>query len=191
EEALRIADKFGYPLVMKIESADIPHKSDAGGVKLNIRSKEEVLKSFEEIMTNVKNYNPDAYINGILMQEMLPKGLELILGVKNDPLFGPMILCGLGGVFVEIFKDVSLYPAPLNHKEALDMIKSLKGYPLLTGYRGAKELDVESMADLIVKTSEFAVAYKETVAEVDINPIFLYEQGDGLSVADSLVLIKE
>lgn len=191
EEALRIADEFGFPLVMKIESADIPHKSDAGGVKLNIRSKEDVLKSFEEIMTNVRNYNSDACINGILMQEMLPKGLELILGVKNDPLFGPMILCGLGGVFVEIFKDVSLYPAPLNHKEALDMIKSLKGYPLLTGYRGAKELDVESMADLIVKASEFAVANKETVAEVDINPVFLYEKGNGLSVADSLILIKE
>lgn len=191
EEAYRIADEIGYPLVMKIESADIPHKSDAGGVKLNIGSKEEVKKSFEEIMDSVKKYNPDAKINGILMQEMLPKGLEFIIGVNNDPLYGPMILCGLGGVFVEIFKDVSLYPAPLNHKEALEMIRSLKGYPLLTGYRGGKEQDIEALVDLVVKVSDLAVENKETIAEIDINPVFLYEKGEGLSVADSLILIKE
>ena len=125
------------------------------------------------------------------MQEMLPKGLELIVGVNNDPLYGPMILCGLGGVFVEVFKDVSLYPAPLNKIEAMEMIKSLKAYPLLTGYRGSNELDIEALADLIVKVANFAVENKERIAEIDINPVFLYEKGKGLSVADSLILVKE
>lgn len=191
EEALKIAREISYPLVMKIESADIPHKSDAGGVKLNIQSDEEVLKAFDEIMENVRKYNPNARINGILIQEMLPKGLELIVGVNNDPLYGPMILCGLGGVFVEVFKDVSLYPAPLNKIEAMEMIRSLKAYPLLTGYRGSKELDIEALADLIVKVAHFAVENKERIAEIDINPVFLYEKGKGLSVADSLILVKE
>ena len=191
EEALGMAGKIGYPLVMKIESADIPHKSDAGGVKLNINSEKDVKKAYDEIMDSVTKYNSTAKINGILMQEMLPKGTELIIGVNNDPLYGPMILCGLGGVFVEIFKDVSLYPAPLNHKEALEMVKSLKGYPLLTGYRGGNELDVEALVDLIVKVSNFAIENKDTVAEIDINPVFLYEKGEGLSVADSLIIVKE
>lgn len=191
EEACRIANEIGYPLVMKIESRDIPHKSDAGGVKLNIQSQEEVEKAFEEILNNVNKYNSNAKINGVLIQEMLPKGLELIVGVNNDPLYGPMILCGLGGVFVEIFKDISLYPAPLNHSEAIKMIKSLKAYPLLIGYRGGKELDIEALVELIVNISNFAVENKDTIAEIDINPVFLYEKGKGLSVADSLILVKE
>lgn len=191
EEAIKMANEIGYPLVMKIESADIPHKSDAGGVKLNIQSEEDVKKAYDEIIDSVAKYNPNAKINGILIQEMLPKGTELIIGVNNDPLYGPMILCGLGGVFVEIFKDVALYPAPLNHNEALEMVKSLKGYPLLTGYRGSNELDIDALVDLIVKVSDFAVANKETVAEIDINPVFLYEKGEGLSVADSLIILKE
>lgn len=191
EEAIKMANEIGYPLVMKIESADIPHKSDAGGVKLNIQSEEDVKKAYDEIIDSVAKYNPNAKINGILIQEMLPKGTELIIGVNNDPLYGPMILCGLGGVFVEIFKDVALYPAPLNHNEALEMVKSLKGYPLLTGYRGSNELDIDALVDLIVKVSDFAVVNKETVAEIDINPVFLYEKGEGLSVADSLIILKE
>lgn len=189
EEACKIGEEIGYPLVMKIESEEIPHKSDVGGVKLNINSKEEIEKAYDEIMANVEKNAKDAKINGILIQEMLPQGLEIIVGVNNDPFFGPMILCGLGGVFVEIFKDVSLYPAPLNHTEATNMIKSLKGYPLLDGYRGGKKLDIEALADLIVKVSDFAVENKDLVSEVDINPVFLYEKG--LSVADALILVKE
>lgn len=189
EEACKLGAEIGYPLVMKIESEEIPHKSDVGGVKLNINSKEEIEKAYDEIMANVEKNAKDAKINGILMQEMLPQGLEIIVGVNNDPSFGPMILCGLGGVFVEIFEDVSLYPAPLNHNEARKMIQSLKGYPLLDGYRGGKKLDIEALADLIVKVSDFAVENKDIVSEIDINPVFLYEEG--LSVADALILVKE
>ncbi|SHD77666.1 acetate--CoA ligase family protein [Schnuerera ultunensis] len=191
EEAYEIAKETGYPLVMKIESADIPHKSDVGGVKLNIKSEKELGQAFDEIMNNVVKNAPEAKINGILVQEMLSKGLELIVGVNNDPIYGPMVLCGLGGVFVEIFKDVALYPAPLNHIEAMNMIKSLKAYPLLTGYRSSEELDIEALTDLIVKVSDFAVKNKDKVVEVDINPVFLYEKGKKLSVADALILIQE
>ncbi len=191
EEACSIANEIGYPLVMKVESADIPHKSDAGGVKLNIKSEEEVKIAFDEIMENAKKYDPKAKINGVLVQEMLDKGLEFIVGINNDPLYGPMVLCGLGGVFVEIFKDISLYPAPLGHREAMEMIKSLKGYPLLAGYRGGEEMDIDALADLIVKISNFSVDNKEKIGEVDINPVFIYEKGNGLSIADALVLIRE
>lgn len=189
EEACKVGEKIGYPLVMKIESEEIPHKSDVGGVKLNINSTEEIEKAYDEIMANVEKNAKDAKINGILMQEMLPQGVEIIVGVNNDPSYGPMILCGLGGVFVEIFKDVSLYPAPLNHLEATKMIKSLKGFPLLDGYRGGEKLDIEALADLIVKVSDFAVENKDIISEIDINPVFLYEKG--LSVADALILVKE
>ena len=189
EEACKGGAEIGYPLVMKIESEEIPHKSDVGGVKLNINSKEDIENAYDEIMSNVEKNAKGAKINGILMQEMLPQGLEIIVGVNNDPSFGPMILCGLGGVFVEIFEDVSLYPAPLNHSEARKMIQSLKGYPLLDGYRGGKKLDIEALADLIVKVSDFAVENKDIVSEIDINPVFLYEEG--LSVADALILVKE
>lgn len=191
EEAVALATAFSYPLVMKIESADIPHKSDAGGVKLNLQNEEEVKAAYDQILVNAKNYNPEARINGVLVQEMLPKGLELIVGVNNDPLFGPMLLCGLGGVFVEVFKDVSLYPAPLNKEEALEMIHGLKAYPLLDGYRGSEPLDVDALADLMVKVADFAVKNKDKVAEIDINPVFLYEKGKGLAVADSLIVTQE
>lgn len=124
EEAAAFAESADCPLAMKVESADILHKSDVGGVKLNIRGKEAAVKAYEEIMNNVTGARPDAKINGILMVPMLKPGVEMIIGVNNDPQFGPMIMVGMGGVFVEVFKDVALYPAPLCEEEALDMLKS-------------------------------------------------------------------
>lgn len=191
EEALEFARQLQFPLVMKIESRDIPHKSDVGGVKLNLQSEEDVMMAYQEIMGNVALHAPKAKINGILIQEMLPKGTEIIVGINNDPSFGPMVLCGLGGVFVEIFKDASLYPAPLNHQEARQMITSLKAFPLLNGYRGSKKLDLDALANLIVKIADFAVKNKDRIKEVDINPVFLYEEGKSYSIADALVLLKE
>ncbi len=188
EEALKIAKEIGYPLVMKIESRDIPHKSDIGGVKVNINSDEEVVETYNEIMDNARTRAKDAKLNGILVQEMLKPGLELIIGVNNEPLYGPMVLCGLGGVFVEIFKDVSLYPAPINKYEAIEMITSLKGYPLLDGYRGGKKLDVDALVDLIVKISEMASNEKDSLLELDMNPIFVYEKG--IAIADALSVVK-
>lgn len=188
EDAVEFANTIKYPIVMKIESEDIPHKSDIGGVKINILDEDELKLAFEEISNNARVNAPNAKVNGILVQEMLPYGTEMIVGINNDPNYGPMIMCGLGGVFVEIFKDVSLYPAPFNKDEALDMIKSLKGYKLLTGYRGNKELDVNGLADLLVQVSDFSVANKDRVLELDMNPVFLYEKG--LALADSLIKIR-
>lgn len=190
-EALVAAKKIGYPLVMKIESSDIPHKSDVGGVKLNINSEKEVLKAYKEILNNVNLHKPKAKINGILMQKMMPKGMEVIIGVNNDAQFGPMVLVGLGGVFVEVFEDVALYPAPLNRKEASKMIRELKAYKMLTGYRGEKPCDLDALVDMIVKISIFADKNKNTLSEVDINPLFVYPEGMGVGVADALVVLKE
>lgn len=119
---------------------------------------------------------------------MLPPGVEVIVGVNNDPQFGPMVLCGLGGVFVEVFKDAALYPAPLNREEALHMIQSLKGYKLLSGYRGGKEGDVEALADLVVQVAGYAAENKDTLAELDINPVFVYPKGEGVAMADALIV---
>lgn len=191
DEAAIFASRIGYPVVMKVESADIPHKSDAGGVKLPIENEQEVLAAFDEIMKNSLAYAPDAMINGILIQRMLPKGLEVIIGVNNDPQFGPIILLGLGGVFVEVFKDVSLYPAPINRFEAMEMINSLKASVLFYNYRNSEALDVEALADTIVKVSDFAANSKDTLVEMDINPLFVYEKGKGVAAADALIVLND
>ena len=177
-----------YPVAAKIVSPDILHKSDVGGVKLNIQNREELRVAFDEVIYNAKSHCPDAQIDGVLVNRMLPPGVEVIVGVNNDPQFGPMVLCGLGGVFVEVFKDAALYPAPLNREEALHMIQSLKGYKLLSGYRGGKEGDVEALADLVVQVAGYAAENKDTLAELDINPVFVYPKGEGVAMADALIV---
>jgi acetyltransferase len=190
-EAVEYADRIGYPIVMKIESADILHKSDAGGVKLNLKSPEDVRRSYGQIMENAKAYKPDAVINGGLIQKMLPQGMEVIIGVNNDPVFGPMVLFGLGGVFVEVFKDVSLYPAPFGLNEAYKMINSLKSSKMFYGYRGQEPKDVDALAETLVLVSQFAVENKNQLVELDINPLFVYEKGRGVAAADGLVVLKK
>lgn len=190
EEAVEYAEKIGYPVVMKVESADILHKSDAGAVLLAVPDKESVIQGYHKILDNCRNYKADARIGGILIQEMLPQGLEMIVGVQVDPQLGPMVLLGMGGIFVEIFKDVALYPAPVNEQEAELMIRSLKAYPLLKGYRGTKKLDVPALARTIAAVSTLAVENKDTLAELDINPLFVYEEGRGTAAADGLAILK-
>ena len=191
EEAVGFAEKIGFPIVMKVESNDILHKSDVGGVKLNIGSEEEVRSAYRSIMESCTAKCPDAVINGILMQKMLKKpGAEVIVGVNVDPSFGPMVLCGMGGVFTEVFKDVSLKPAPLTKDDALRMISSLKAYKLMTGYRGQPELDVDALADLLTGVGRFAVDHKNDLAEMDINPVFVYPKGEGVAAADALVILR-
>lgn len=186
-----IEKELDYPIVAKICSPDILHKSDIGGVKLNIQNYEDLTEAYDEILKNAKKYMPHAKIEGVLIQEMLPKGVEVIIGVHSDPQFGPMVMCGLGGVFVELFKDVSLYPTPINKFEAEEMIKSLKAYPLFTGYRGQKKLDIEALADIIVKISNFAYEEKDKLKEMDINPLFIYEEGKGVGAADAVIVMKK
>lgn len=189
EELDAALETMPFPIVMKIDSADIPHKTEAGGVKLNIRSREQAHEAFDAILASCRAYKPDANIKGILVQEMAAPGTEILLGVSCDPLFGPMMMVGLGGIFVEIFKDVVLYPAPLNKAEALQMLKKLKAYPLLSGYRGQPAKDIDALCELIAKVSDYAVSKKDQLKELDMNPVFVYEKG--LSVVDALVVLKE
>lgn len=191
EEAAQFAKNHPDPLVMKVESADILHKSDVGGVKLNVCGPEAAEKAYEEIMESVTVKRPDAHINGILTVPMLDAGVEIIIGVNNDPQFGPMIMVGMGGVFVEVFKDVALYPAPLKEEEALEMLKSLKSFKLLNGYRGTEKCDIKALCQTIVAISNYAQANKDVLKELDINPLFVYPEGKGVGVADALIVKRK
>lgn len=191
EEVAQFVKNHPGPLVMKVESADILHKSDVGGVKLNVCGPEAAEKAYEEIMESVTAKRPDAHINGILTVPMLDAGVEIIIGVNNDPQFGPMIMVGMGGVFVEVFKDVALYPAPLKEEEALEMLKSLKSFKLLNGYRGTEKCDIKALCQTIVAISNYAQANKDVLKELDINPLFVYPEGKGVGVADALIVKRK
>lgn len=188
DTAAATAERVGYPVVLKVASADIPHKSDMGGVKLHLNDADAVKKAFAEIMANAKEKAPTATVDGVFVQHMLEPGLEAIIGVNNDPQFGPAVLCGLGGVFVEIFKDTALLPAPFGKTEAEAMVRELKALPLFEGYRGNAPLDIEALATTIARVAELAADNKETIRELDINPVFIYEQGKGVCAADALVV---
>lgn len=190
-EVKEYAEKIGYPLVMKVESNDILHKSDVGGVMLNIKSLEQAEEAYDKILANAAQHAPNAKINGILMQKMLKAGTEMIIGLNSDPQFGPMLLVGMGGVFVEVFKDAALYPVSLNHDEALHMLQSLKSFKLLNGYRGNPPADIEALTDMMVKISDFAYRKKDTLKELDMNPLFVYPKGEGVAIADALAVMYE
>ncbi|NPA47191.1 MAG: acetyl-CoA synthetase [Thermococci archaeon] len=186
EEAVKFSKEIGYPVVMKIVSPQIIHKSDAGGVKINIKNDEEARKAFREIMENAKKYKPDADLWGVIIYRMLPLGKEVIIGMIRDPQFGPAIMFGLGGIFVEILKDVSFRVAPVTKEEALEMIKEIKAYPILAGARGEKPVDIDALADMIVKIGDMATELPE-IKELDINPIFAYE--DSAVAVDARMLL--
>lgn len=191
EQAVEIAEGLGYPVVLKVASADIAHKSDMGGVKLRLMDSDAVRNAFDEILDNARKHAPGAKVDGVFVQKMLEPGLEVIIGVNNDPQFGPCVLCGLGGVFVEVFKDTALLPAPVSEAEARGMLESLRSLPLLSGYRGAKPRDIEALAKTIARVSEFASAHRDSLRELDLNPVFIYEQGRGVCAADALVVLSE
>ncbi len=175
KEALSICKKIGFPVVLKISTPDIIHKTDSGGVKLSINSNKEVIKAFKEILEQVKQKSPDATIQGISVQRMLPQTLEVIVGVTKDPQFGPVIMFGLGGIFVEVFKDVSFRIIPVERKDAQEMIQEIKGYPLLMGYRGREPANIPALVDIILKLSKF-VEENPQVKELELNPIFAYKE---------------
>jgi len=179
---------FHYPVVLKVNSPDILHKTDSGGVILNIHNAKEAADAFRRILENCRTYSPQARINGILVQEMAPEGREFIIGVSTDSLFGPMVLVGMGGIFVEVFKDAVLYPAPLNKAEARSMLSELKAFKLLTGFRGSPPLDIDALCDTMVKVSEYAAENKDTLKELDLNPVFVYEEGRGICAVDALIV---
>lgn len=190
DEALAIAARIGYPLAIKVQSPDISHKTEARAVRLGIASDAELASAYDEVLRNAKAYKANAVIEGVLVQEMLKGGVEAILGVTNDPLFGPAVMFGLGGIFAEVLKDVAFRLAPVTPAVAREMIEEIKGYPVLAGARGRAPADVEALADAIVRLSALAVDLKDHVAELDINPLFVMEKGRGVKAADALIKPK-
>ncbi len=187
EDAARHADAVGYPVVLKVNSPDIAHKTEVDAIKLGLSNKAEVGNAFEEIMRAVKDRRPDAEVRGILVQEMIPAGIELILGVKRDPVFGPMILCGLGGIHAEVLRDYALRRAPVDQDTAAEMLSDLRGYALLEGTRGKGPVDIESVIEAIVNLSQIAVRAREWIEELDINPLIALRDEQGCVVADALI----
>lgn len=188
DEAISISNQIGYPVVLKIASKDITHKSDAGGVRLGITRPEEVSKAYEEIVRSVSLKYAGAVIQGITIQREAQPGVEVIIGMFKDAQFGPVLMFGLGGIFVEILKDVSFRIVPITRKDASLMIKEIKGYPLLKGYRGREAIDISGLEELLVRMSEFVQSYPE-IKEVDLNPVFAYKDSY-LSVDARVILHK-
>ncbi len=186
--ASEIAQKQGFPVALKVSSPDIVHKSDAGGVQLNLDTPEAVEKAYGELLARVKNSFPLAKIDGVLVNKMAPAGQEVIIGMNRDPQFGPIMLFGLGGVLVEIFRDVVLWHPPLSRKDALEMIQQIKGYPVLAGYRGQPPVDMNALADCLLAVAGLAEENPKIV-EIDLNPVFAYPQG--ALVADARIIMKE
>ncbi len=189
DEAVELANKVGYPVVMKIVSPDILHKSDAGGVKVNVKDDGMVREWYRKIMANAKAYKADADIHGIAIQEMAPLGTEVILGSTSDAAFGPTVMFGLGGIFVEVLKDVTFRVAPVSKAQGMKMQEEIHGAKILAGTRGEAPRDREAMAETIAKYSNMIWDLRDEVKETDANPIMLYEQGDGLKVVDARIIL--
>ena len=187
EEALKVAEKIGYPVVLKICSPDISHKSDVGGVRINLQNGQMVLDAYKKIIEKVKNKSPEAKIEGINIQKMAPSGVEVIIGTTTDKTFGPLIMFGIGGVLAELMKDVSFRIIPINRRDAEYMIHELKGFPLLEGYRGSERVDIESLSSALLKVSELAEQYPE-ILEMDINPLFATPKG--ITAADARIVLR-
>jgi len=191
DEALKKAEEFGYPLVMKIISKEIQHKTEAGVVKLNIKTTAEAGQSYDELLRNAAAYNPNAIVQGVLCYKMIGEPVaEAIVGVLSDPYFGPAVIFGLGGILVEIFKDRALLIPPFEREEVLRAIDSIKGSKLLYGFRGKPKGDIEALIDVIVKVGEMTVDLAGRIDALDINPLLILPEGKGVIAVDALVSIK-
>jgi len=186
-EARAAAKRIGYPVALKVQSPDIPHKTEAGAVKLGLSTDAEVDAAYAEVLANARAYKRDARIEGVLVTEMAGRGIEVILGALNDPLFGPAVMFGLGGIFAEVLKDVAFRLAPLTQSQARAMIEEVKGYPVLAGARGAPPADVDALADALVRLAAATVDLSENFSELDINPLIVYEKGKGVKAIDALI----
>ena len=187
EAAVKAAEKLGYPVVLKGDSADIPHKTEAGVVRLNLRNADEVRAAYAAILANAKSYAPNAAISGVLVQEMVTGGVEVIVGVSYDPQLGPTLVFGSGGIMVEVYKDVVMRHCPITPADAREMIAEVKGAKLLQGFRGKPACDVDALAEVLVKVSHLAVHLNGQLAELDINPLLVLPKGQGVKAVDALV----
>jgi acyl-CoA synthetase (NDP forming) len=187
KEAISISKETGFPVVLKIVSPDVVHKSDSGGVKLGLANGAQVGRAYSEIMSSVRQKYPQAAIQGVSVQLMASPGTEVIVGMSKDPQFGPVLMFGLGGVLVEVLKDVSFRIVPVTKRDASEMIREIKGYPLLQGYRGQEAVDIASLEDIIVKVSQF-IEQNPQIKELDLNPIFAYR--DKAIAVDARIVLE-
>jgi acetate---CoA ligase (ADP-forming) subunit beta len=176
EEAVKFANAIGFPTVLKIVSPDIIHKSDIGGVIVGLKNADDVREGYNRILQNVKKHDSKARIVGVLVQEMAPPSTEVIVGAIKDPQFGPAIMFGLGGVFVEVLKDVTFRVAPITEDDACEMISEVKAYPLLKGYRNTPPADIDAITKILLSTSRLVTDHME-IKELDLNPVIVYEKG--------------
>jgi acetyl-CoA synthetase (ADP-forming) len=187
EEAVKFAEGIGYPVVLKIVSPEVIHKFDVGGVVLDLKDASEVKDAFEKIMKNVKKHKPEAKIVGVLVQEMAPASTEVIVGSTKDPQFGPALMFGLGGIFVEVLKDVTFRIAPITESDAREMITEVKAYPILKGFRGQPPADINAIVNILLNTSKLVMEHLE-IKELDLNPIIVYEKG--AKTVDARVILE-
>jgi acetyl coenzyme A synthetase (ADP forming)-like protein len=189
DECVKLSEEIGYPVVLKVSSPEIVHKTDVGGVELNLKNANEVRDAFRRIMDNAKKFRNDAKILGVNIQEFVTNGKELIIGMKRDPQFGPLLMFGLGGIYVEFIKDVSFRLAPLKELGALHMIESTKAGKLLLGVRGEKPSDIQSIVECLERMSQLVIDFPE-IQEIDINPLLVFEQGKGSKAVDARMVIS-
>lgn len=188
KEAVALSKEIGFPIVLKVASPDVVHKSDAGGVKVDLRNATQVSNAYREIMASIKQAFPKAKIDGVSVQPLAKPGVETIIGMTKDAQFGPVLMFGLGGILVEILKDVSFRIVPLVRRDAREMVREIKGYPVLEGYRGQKPSDVAALEDMLLKVSDF-VEKNPDIKELDLNPVFAYS--DGALAVDARVVLEE
>lgn len=188
EAAVQAAERIGYPVVLKILSPDIIHKSDAGGVLINLRRTEEVRAGYKAVIANARKYKSDARIVGVVVQEFAPAGIEVIIGSVKDPQFGPALMFGLGGIFVEVLKDVSFRVAPITAYDAEEMIKEIKGFPILAGARGKEAGDIDALVKILLQVSKLVTEHPE-ISQLDLNPVFSYPKG--AKCVDARIILEE
>jgi acyl-CoA synthetase (NDP forming) len=186
-EAVRFAIAIGYPVVLKVVSPDVIHKSDVGGVEIGLKGDDDVRRGYHRIMENVKKNNPKARIVGIIVQDMAPPSTEVIVGAIKDPQFGPVVMFGLGGIFVEVLKDVAFRVVPFTEDDASDMISEIKAYAILKGYRNTPPADTKAIADILLSTSRLMTDHP-VIKEIDLNPILVYEKG--AKAVDARIIIE-
>lgn len=189
-EAAEVAESIGFPVVMKIVSQQIVHKSDAGGVIVKLQNKEEVIDALRRITESARRYDPNAVIDGVLIQKMADPGLEVILGMNRYPVFGPLLMFGMGGILVEVFQDVKFALGPIGRNEALRMIHGIKGYKLLAGFRGKPRTDIEALERALVSLSDLSTNHPE-IMEMDLNPILVHPEDQGITVADCRIILNK
>ncbi|MEM2901779.1 MAG: acetate--CoA ligase family protein [Candidatus Bathyarchaeia archaeon] len=187
-EAVEAAERLGYPVVLKVVSPHVTHKSDVGGVLVNLKNPEEVKTGFEVVAANLRRYASKAEFKGVLVQKMAPPGLELIIGSLADPQFGPTVMLGMGGLYVELYRDVSFRIAPINKEDAEEMIEELKASKILKGYRRQPRLDIGAIVDALVKVSNLTARYEGVIEQLDLNPVLVYEKG--LQAVDARIILK-